>query len=54
VKNVIGVGDSENDLCLVRESGIGIAFCSGNSYLNLVADIKIEEKSFRRLLEISY
>jgi glucosyl-3-phosphoglycerate synthase len=37
IKNIIAVGDSENDICLVRESGIGIAFRSQNNYLNLVA-----------------
>lgn len=54
IKNIISVGDSENDLCLVRESGIGIAFCSTSSYLNLVADRKISEKSFMQILDIAY
>lgn len=53
LKNVISVGDSENDICLVRESGTGVAFRSNNKYLNLVADITISEKSFLDLLEIA-
>ncbi len=53
IKNIIAVGDSENDICLVRESGIGIAFCSQNKFLNLVADIIITEKSFNKILEIA-
>jgi phosphoserine phosphatase SerB len=52
-KNIIAVGDSENDICLVRESGIGIAFNSGNKFLNLVADKIITEKSFRPILDIA-
>lgn len=53
-KNIISVGDSENDICLVRESGIGIAFRSNNNYLNLVADRVINEKSFLQILDIAY
>ena len=51
IKNTIAVGDSENDICLIKESGIGIAFCSQNNYLNLVADRIIKEKSFAQILE---
>src|SRR3989339_639231 len=40
--NMIAVGDSENDVCMVRFAGIGIAFCSDNFVLNNVADYKIE------------
>jgi len=53
IKNIISVGDSENDICLVKESGIGIAFCSQNNYLNLIADRIITEKSFIQILEIA-
>jgi phosphoserine phosphatase SerB len=54
IKNIIAVGDSENDICLIKESGIGIAFCSKNNYLNLVADRIITEKSFVQILDIAY
>lgn len=54
IKNIISVGDSENDICLIKESGIGIAFCSHNNYLNLVADSKITEKSFVQILDLAY
>lgn len=54
IKNTIAIGDSENDICLIRESGIGIAFCSNNNYLNLVADRIISEKSFVQILDIAY
>jgi phosphoserine phosphatase SerB len=54
IKNTIAIGDSENDICLIKESGIGIAFCSHNNYLNLVADRIISEKSFVQILEIAY
>jgi len=54
VKNIIAVGDSENDICLVKESGIGISFCSENKYLNLVADRIISERSFLKILDIAH
>jgi glucosyl-3-phosphoglycerate synthase len=54
IKNIIAVGDSENDICLIKESGIGIAFCSKNNYLNLVADRIITEKSFVQILDFAY
>jgi HAD superfamily phosphoserine phosphatase-like hydrolase len=53
IKNIIAVGDSENDICLIRESGMGIAFCSQNKILNHVADVIISEKSFSKILEIA-
>lgn len=52
IKNIISVGDSENDICLIKESGIGVAFRSKNSYLNLVADKIITDNSFREILSI--
>lgn len=54
IKNIISIGDSENDICLVKQSGIGIAFCSENKFLNLVADRIISEKSFIQILEVAY
>jgi phosphoserine phosphatase SerB len=53
IKNTIAVGDSLNDLCLVRQTGLGIAFCTNNELLNHYADIIINERSFSRLLEIA-
>lgn len=53
IENIIGIGDSENDLCMVKECGTGVSFCSDNSYLNLVADVKITEKSFRKLIDLA-
>ncbi len=54
IQNTIAVGDSENDICMVRESGIGIAFCSDDRLLNIVADKSICERSFKQILEIAH
>jgi glucosyl-3-phosphoglycerate synthase len=53
VKNIVSIGDSENDFCLIKESGTGISFCSENKYLNYVADKIISEKSFSQLLDFA-
>lgn len=49
--NIIAIGDSEPDICMIKESGIGIAFCSSNETLNLVANKTIPERSFSSMVE---
>lgn len=53
LSNIIAVGNSEYDICMVRFSGIGVAFCSTNHILNSVADYRIETKSFKNILEFA-
>jgi HAD superfamily phosphoserine phosphatase-like hydrolase len=53
LSNIIAVGDSEYDICMVKFAGIGVAFCSDNFILNSVADYRIESKSFKGILEFS-
>ena len=49
--NCIVVGDSENDLCMVRHAGVGVAFCTTSELLRNVAPKKINKPEFRELLE---
>lgn len=51
LENIIAIGDSEADICMVRECGIGIAFCSPNETLNMVAKKTIQERTFAPLEE---
>jgi phosphoserine phosphatase SerB len=51
--NIIAVGDSEYDICMVRFAGIGVSFCSNNYILNSVADYRIESKSFKNILDFA-
>ena len=51
VKNIIAIGDSENDICMIKDCGIGISFCSSSETLNLVANKIITERSFASLVE---
>ena len=50
--NIIAVGDDENDICMIKDCGIGVAFCSSNSTLNFIADRVIQERTFAPLIEL--
>jgi HAD superfamily phosphoserine phosphatase-like hydrolase len=52
-KNVIAIGDGENDFCLLREAGMGISFCATYKRLDVVADMVIKEPSFEQILEVA-
>ena len=49
-QNMIAVGDSHNDLCMIQHAGIGYSFCSADEALNHAADFQIKEYSFKELL----
>lgn len=51
--NIIAVGDSQFDICMVKLAGVGVAFCSSNPILNSLADQQIEVKSFKPILEFA-
>jgi glucosyl-3-phosphoglycerate synthase len=51
IKNIIAIGDSESDICMIKDCGIGIAFCSSNETLTMVASKIISERSFTSLAE---
>ncbi len=53
LSDMIAVGDSENDICMVKTAGIGVAFCSDNGLLNAFADRVIKTRSFREILEFT-
>lgn len=53
LSNIMAVGDSEPDLCMIRFAGIGVAFCSPSEILKSVADYSIVEKKFGRILEFA-
>ena len=49
VADTLSIGDSENDICLLKKSGIGISFCSTNKIVDTVADLVIKEPDFKWL-----
>ena len=52
-ENCIAIGDSINDLCMIKEAGLGIAFCTKDELVNHHADIVIQEPSFTELLTLA-
>ena len=51
LKNIIAIGDSESDICMIKNCGIGVSFCSSDDTLNIVARKVINERNFNPLLE---
>ncbi len=51
MKNCIAVGDGINDLGMIKEVGLGVAFCSTEPLLNYHADVIISKRSFGGLLK---
>lgn len=49
-ENCIAIGDSLNDLCMIKEAGIGIAFCPEDELLKHQADAIISTPNFTELL----
>jgi glucosyl-3-phosphoglycerate synthase len=49
-ENCVAVGDSANDRCIIRHAGTGVAFCTKDELLRLVADRNINKPSFAELL----
>jgi phosphoserine phosphatase len=50
MKNIIAVGDSKDDRCMIAYAGKGISFCSTDELLNKIADTCINERNFEPLL----
>lgn len=54
LNNCITIGDSGNDLCMIEQAGMGIAFCTDNEKLKLNADMLINKPSFKALLSATH
>lgn len=54
ISNIISVGDGEADICMLKFSGLGIAFCSDNVTLKRISHVEINEKKFKAILNITF
>lgn len=52
IKNAVYIGDSENDICCVKNAGIGISFCSSNKLLDSVADYIVSKPDFNEIIQL--
>lgn len=53
VSNIIAVGDSEKDICMIKMAGIGVSFCSTSKILDNVADKIIKKRTFKEILSFA-
>lgn len=53
VSDTLVIGDSENDICIIKKAGIGISFCSANPLLDSIADYVIKEPDFSLLAPVA-
>ncbi len=53
MENTIVIGGSENDLCMIRHAGVGVAFCTSSEILTTVARKNITQPLFRELLDVA-
>lgn len=53
MKNVIAVGDSKDDRCMIAYAGKGIAFCTSDEMLEKIAYKSIRERNFEPLLALA-
>jgi len=53
MKNVIAIGDSKDDRCMVAYAGKGVAFCTEDEILSKIADKNIRDRNFLPLLELA-
>jgi HAD superfamily phosphoserine phosphatase-like hydrolase len=53
LQDCVVVGDSENDICMIKHAGLGVAFCTTNELLRNVAARHIEKNAFGELLNFA-
>jgi len=53
LSNSIAIGDSLNDLCMIKNAGIGVSFCSTNELLRYNAKRIIDTPSFKPILDFA-
>jgi glucosyl-3-phosphoglycerate synthase len=52
LKNALVIGDGTNDICCLRNAGIGVSFCSDNYTVDNAADFVIRQPDFNLLIPI--
>lgn len=51
--HVLAIGDGVNDICMLSRAGTGVAFNATHHTVNEVADVIVDERSFRPVLEFA-
>ena len=51
ISETVFVGDGENDIAILKEAGLGIAFCPKSNKVREAADVVIEKRDVREILK---
>jgi HAD superfamily phosphoserine phosphatase-like hydrolase len=54
LKDIIAIGNGKNDICMIKNAGIGVAFCTENKTLEKISDYNILTPQFGYLLQLAY
>jgi len=54
IKDVIAIGNGKNDICMIRNAGIGVAFCTDNKVLGKISDYNISVPEFKELTGFAF
>jgi glucosyl-3-phosphoglycerate synthase len=53
LQNIIAIGNGKNDICMIKNAGIGIAFCTDNKVLAKSSDYNILTPAFNEMLQFA-
>jgi glucosyl-3-phosphoglycerate synthase len=53
INNVLATGNGKNDICMIKNAGIGVAFCTENKMLEKTSDYTILNPEFSSLLHFA-
>jgi glucosyl-3-phosphoglycerate synthase len=53
LKNIIAVGNGKNDICMIKNAGTGISFCTENKILAKSSDYNIVQPAFNEMLRFA-
>ena len=54
IKDMIAIGNGKNDICMIKNAGIGVSFCTDNKTLEKVSDYNIFSPGFSPVLRWAY
>lgn len=52
LNNTLVIGDGENDICSLKNAGIGIAFCPNNQNVEAAANFVVKEPDFKEVIAL--
>jgi glucosyl-3-phosphoglycerate synthase len=54
LKSFIAIGNGKNDICMIKNAGVGISFCTDNKVLAKTSDYNIIKPAFNEMLQFAF